>query len=109
MDAQFMARQAVLKPHMRSMLIEWMQHVCDEFCCSLTTYHYAVSYLDRYLAKHADTKSDLFQLVGTTCVFIAAKVEDVKIPTLEDMVFTCDGLYSASEIAAMEKAILLTL
>eukprot|EP00362_Geleiidae_sp_MMETSP1317_P000155 CAMPEP_0201284242 /NCGR_PEP_ID=MMETSP1317-20130820/66978_1 /ASSEMBLY_ACC=CAM_ASM_000770 /TAXON_ID=187299 /ORGANISM="Undescribed Undescribed, Strain Undescribed" /LENGTH=44 /DNA_ID= /DNA_START= /DNA_END= /DNA_ORIENTATION= len=35
---------------MRYILLDWMMEVCMDFTMKRSTYHYAINYVDRYLA-----------------------------------------------------------
>ena len=43
--------QPQIQWHMRVMLIDWMQEVCDEFSLLRETFHLAVTYTDLYLSR----------------------------------------------------------
>ena len=63
---------------MRSILIDWMMEVCSEFGISRETFHYSINYVDRYLSIRFIEKWEL-QLVGVTSLFMASKMEVLKI------------------------------
>lgn len=64
-----------LQPRMRAILLDWLIEVCEVYKLHRETYYLAVDYLDRFLSTSTlkVTKSHL-QLIGITCLFIAAKV-----------------------------------
>ncbi len=63
--------------------------------------------MDLYMQKNNVKKSKL-QIVGATCMWIAAKFEEKNgAPLLlNDMVFLCNDVYSRKEFIQMEQAIL---
>lgn len=69
-----------VKSYMRSRLIDWLQELCQSFMLSRETFHISINYLDRYLASRHHLRKGRLQLVGVTCVFVAAKLEETKAP-----------------------------
>jgi cyclin-A len=53
--------------------------VCQEYRLVSDTLFLAVSYLDRYLSLVRVTR-DRLQLVGVTCLLLAAKYEEIYAP-----------------------------
>ena len=50
-----------------------------------------------------------YQLVGITCLFIAAKVEETAPPAAEDLIALTDGTYTDGQMFTAERYILKTL
>ncbi|PRP87684.1 cyclin-A1-2 [Planoprotostelium fungivorum] len=94
-----------LTPKMRSILIDWLVEVAIEFKLNSETLFLAVNYIDRFLSTQSVPKSKL-QLLGVTCMMIAAKFEEVWPPSVEDFIFISDNCYTKQEIFAMEVKIL---
>lgn len=57
----------------------------------------AVSYLDRYLSTHRVMRSRL-QLVGVTCLLLAAKYEEIYAPNIEEFCYITDNTYSRKDV-----------
>lgn len=57
----------------------------------------AVSYLDRYLSTHRVMRSRL-QLVGVTCLLLAAKYEEIYAPNIEEFCYITDNTYSRGDV-----------
>ncbi len=57
----------------------------------------AVNYLDRYISKQPVDRRK-FQLVGVTCMFIAAKYEGVYAPAVDEFVYISANTYSREEV-----------
>ena len=66
-----MARQPDITINMRSILVDWLVEVNDEYKLHSETLHLAVNYLDRFLSVMTVVRAKL-QLVGTTALFIAS-------------------------------------
>lgn len=66
---------------MRLMLLDWMMQVASDYCLKRLTFHLSVQLVDAYLERcqHVIPVED-FQLIGCTCLHIAAKVEEIYPP-----------------------------
>ncbi|CAK1580451.1 unnamed protein product [Parnassius mnemosyne] len=75
-NPRYMRKQPDITLMMRSILIDWLVEVCDEYGQQSETLHLAVSYVDRFLSYMSVVRTKL-QLVGTAATYIAAKYEEV--------------------------------
>jgi len=66
-----MRRQKDISHNMRSILIDWLVEVSEEYKLDTETLYLSVFYLDRFLSLMAVVRSKL-QLVGTAAMYIAA-------------------------------------
>jgi len=66
-----MRRQKDISHNMRSILIDWLVEVSEEYKLDTETLYLSVFYLDRFLSQMAVVRSKL-QLVGTAAMYIAA-------------------------------------
>jgi len=89
----------------RFTLIDWLMEVQHEFNLRSTTIFLAVNYLDRCLAL-CEFKKNQLQLLTICCIWIAAKFEELKPPTVSELIFICDDLYGSANIITMERNIL---
>jgi hypothetical protein len=64
------------------MLVDWLVEVVDEFQLSQETLFLAVTLLDRFMSVKAVLCCQL-QLLGVTCLWVAAKYEEVMPPSLQ--------------------------
>ena len=64
---------------MRSILIDWLVEVAEEYRLVPDTLYLAVNYIDRFLA-HVPVNRSKLQLVGVTCMLIASKYEEIHPP-----------------------------
>ena len=67
----YMTKQPDITFTMRSILIDWLIEVGEEYKLGTETLFLAVSYIDRFLS-HMSVQRAKLQLVGTACMFIAA-------------------------------------
>lgn len=59
---------------MRSILIDWLIEVAEEYNLKLRTLELARSYVDRFLKAEGESHRTVLQLIGVTCVLVAACV-----------------------------------
>lgn len=90
---------------MRSILIDWLVEVGEEYKLSPQTLHLTVNYIDRFLTVTAVNRSQL-QLVGITCMLLASKYEEIYPPTIEEFVYISDNTYTRSQVLAMETEVI---
>ncbi|XP_076644294.1 G2/mitotic-specific cyclin-B-like [Halictus rubicundus] len=96
-------------PKMRSVLVDWLIEVHQQFRLLQETLYLTVAIIDRFLqAFHSIDKKNL-QLVGVTAMFIASKYEEMYSPDISDFVYITDNAYSKEEILQMEMLIVKTL
>jgi len=100
-----LATQTDVTPKMRSVLLDWINEVHNQFGLELETYHMAVSMIDRYLQAVTDTSRRFLQLVGITALFMASKYEELMPPDISDFVYVTDDTYAKEQILKMEKKI----
>lgn len=70
----YMSSQPDISASMRTILVDWLIEVQENFELFHETLYLAVQLTDRYLS-HKDVKREYLQLVGATCMLIAAKFE----------------------------------
>eukprot|EP00054_Salpingoeca_dolichothecata_P013453 m.75139 g.75139 ORF g.75139 m.75139 type:complete len:402 (-) comp20490_c1_seq3:91-1296(-) len=95
-------------PRMRSILVDWLIEVQENFRLVPETLYLAVSILNRFLCVEPIRREKL-QLVGATALFVASKHEELYPPELNDFVYICADSYTRAEILQMEKRILVCL
>ncbi len=67
----YMTKQPDITFSMRSILVDWLVEVSEEYKLHNETIYLAVNYVDRFLSFMSVQRAKL-QLVGTACMFIAA-------------------------------------
>ncbi|XP_034231565.1 G2/mitotic-specific cyclin-B3 [Thrips palmi] len=101
----YMDKQIDLTRFMRSLLIDWMVEVQENFELNHETLYLGVKIVDIYLSKVTVSKQTL-QLVGAAAMFIASKYDERVPPLVEDLTYICDGAYTHDQLIAMEASIL---
>jgi len=93
---------------MRAILVDWMAEVQESFELNHETMYLAVKMVDLYLGKQL-VKREKLQLVGATCLYIAAKYDERCPPAIDDFCYICDDAYGQKEILNMEAVVLRTM
>ncbi|CAF1015789.1 unnamed protein product [Rotaria sordida] len=101
----FMEYQSDINSAMRTILIDWLIEVADEYKLNDETLFLCVQYVDRFLSTVNVTRSKL-QLVGTTCMYVASKYEEMYPPALDEFSFITDNTYETKHILRMEQIIM---
>lgn len=101
----YMRKQPDINGNMRTVLVDWIVEVCEEYRLNTETLYLAVSYVDRFLSMMSVVRSKL-QLVGTSAMFIAAKLEEIYPPDVADFVYITDDTYTKKQVLRMEQLIL---
>lgn len=107
-NPNYMESQPELKWSYRSTLIDWIVQVHSRFQLLPETLYLTVNIIDRFLSKKAVTLNR-FQLVGAAALFIAAKYEEINCPTLKDIIYMLDNVYSREDILKAERFMIDTL
>lgn len=102
-------QQPGLRWKMRAILLDWMQEVCSDYLFKRETFYYAVNFVDRYLSLTSAVEKKNLQLIGLTALYLAAKVEEVMLPKVDNMVLAANNTYTAIQITKMETNLYFTL
>uniref|UniRef100_A0A8C5EJV8 G2/mitotic-specific cyclin-B2 n=1 Tax=Gouania willdenowi TaxID=441366 RepID=A0A8C5EJV8_GOUWI len=105
-SSNFQKKHPNVLPRMRSILLDWMMEVCEAYTLHRHTFYLAQDYLDRFMMTHSDVGKGTLQLVGITCLFIAAKMEETRSPKLSQMVYVTADTYTKKDVIQMELIIL---
>ncbi|XP_071443791.1 G1/S-specific cyclin-E1 [Hetaerina americana] len=95
-----------LEPRMRSILLDWLMEVCEVYKLHRETYYLAQDFIDRFLSDQQNVPKQQLQLIGITCLFIAAKVEEIYPPKISEFAYVTDGACDENEILEKELIIL---
>merc|ERR1712141_210343 len=91
---------------MRTILLDWLIEVCEVYGLHRETFYMGTDFFDRYMSKTFNIPKNKLQLIGVTCLFIAAKIEEIYPPKLQEFAFVTDGACSEDEIIQMELVVL---
>jgi len=101
----YMSKQPDITYSMRSILVDWLVEVAEEYKLQAETLYLAVSYIDRFLSYMSVQRAKL-QLVGTACMFIASKYEEIYPPDVGEFVYITDDTYTKKQVLRMEHLVL---
>ena len=104
----YITKQADINEKMRAILIDWLVEVHLKFRLKTETLYLCVNIIDRYLERAQVSRSKL-QLLGVTCLLLAAKYEEIYPPEVRDLVYVTDKAYTRGQILKMESSIVNTL
>jgi len=103
-NPKYMDHQEKLSWRMRTVLIDWLIDIHNQFRLLPETLYLAVNIVDRFLSsREVDTYK--LQLVGVTAMFIAAKYEEIVAPSVQNYLCVQD-LYNEDEILRAERYVL---
>lgn len=121
-----MRRQTDINHSMRTILVDWLVEVAEEYKLDTETLYLSVSYLDRFLSQMSVKRAKL-QLVGTAAMYIASwvkylkfmyaaygeyfisvdsKYEEIYPPDVGEFVFLTDDSYTKAQVLRMENVFL---
>ncbi|CAI4063521.1 hypothetical protein SUVZ_07G3420 [Saccharomyces uvarum] len=89
----------------RDILVNWIVKIHNKFGLLPETLYLAINIMDRFLCEEIVQLNKL-QLVGTSCLFIASKYEEIYSPSIKHFAYETDGACSVDEIKEGEKFIL---
>ena len=90
LNAYYLDKQTEINWLMRAILIDWMIEVAEEFGMKRTTLYSSVSYVDRYLSSVPTVNKSQLQLIGTTALLVAYKME------VKSLSFICFNPYEGN-------------
>uniref|UniRef100_A0A6P7GC24 G2/mitotic-specific cyclin-A-like n=1 Tax=Diabrotica virgifera virgifera TaxID=50390 RepID=A0A6P7GC24_DIAVI len=101
----YMKKQPDVSSNMRTILVDWLVEVAEEYKLHTETLYLAVNYIDRFLSYMSVVRAKL-QLVGTAAMFIASKYEEIYPPEISEFVYITDDTYTKKQVLRMEQLIL---
>ncbi|KAJ3050558.1 hypothetical protein HK097_008504 [Rhizophlyctis rosea] len=101
----YMTHQPNLTWHMRTILVDWLIRSHALYAMKPETLYLTINLIDRFLSIR-QISLEKYQLVGVTALFIAAKYEEIVVPTVGALVYIVAGAYNADEILAAERYML---
>ncbi|XP_006874440.1 PREDICTED: cyclin-A1 [Chrysochloris asiatica] len=103
--AHYMRKQPDITEGMRTILVDWLVEVGEEYKLRTETLYLAVNFLDRFLSCMSVLRGKL-QLVGTAAILLASKYEEVYPPEVDEFVYITDDTYTKRQLLRMEHLLL---
>ncbi|KAL4234811.1 hypothetical protein ACF0H5_006452 [Mactra antiquata] len=94
-----------IAPGLRLMLVDWLIQVQEHQSLSQHALHLCVNMTDKFLCTNP-IKPDTVQLVGITCLLLAAKYHERFPPLISDLIYLTDDTYTRDQVLKMERFIL---
>jgi len=91
---------------MRTILLDWLIEVCEVYRLHRETFYLSADFFDRYMSRTMNIPKTKLQLIGVTCLFIAAKIEEIYPPKLQEFAYVTDGACAEDDILTMELVVL---
>lgn len=127
-SSAYLHYQPELTPKMRAILVDWIIELSEHFGFGPSALHLAVTLVDKVLAcgplsmyddddddagfEDGESKTncflisrDRFQLLGAACTWLACKVEEMNPPSVSEIAYVSDNIYSTEQIKRMERRI----
>ncbi|XP_013407692.1 G2/mitotic-specific cyclin-B [Lingula anatina] len=101
----FLDNCAEVTPKMREILVDWLLQVEVHLEIQSQTIHMAIAMLDIFTSRRS-IGLDRYQLLGITCLFIAAKFEERFPPEIDTLTHLTDGSYTKDQVLKMEILVL---
>nr|CAH7732236.1 unnamed protein product [Callosobruchus chinensis] len=100
-----MSMQSDLTWATRTILVDWLATVADEYKFSDESFHLAVNFIDRFLSQISVVRTK-FQLLGAAAMMVANKMEEYyPLDATEWSYLTGDG-FTPNQVIKMEKLLL---
>lgn len=103
--SNYMKKQQDINSSMRSILVDWLVEVSEEYKLNTETLYLAANYTDRFLSQMSVLRGKL-QLVGTASMYIASKYEEISPPDVSEFVYITDDTYTKKQVLRMEHLLL---
>ncbi|KAF0885400.1 cyclin-A1 [Crocuta crocuta] len=103
--AHYMRKQPDITEGMRTILVDWLVEVGEEYKLRAETLYLAVNFLDRFLSCMSVLRGKL-QLVGTAAILLASKYEEIYPPEVDEFVHITDDTYTKRQLLRMEHLLL---
>lgn len=94
----YMRKQRDINHGMRTILVDWLVEVAEEYKLNTHTLFIAVGYIDRFLSEMSVQRGKL-QLVGVTSMLLASKYEEIYPPAVDEFVYITDNTYSREQVS----------
>jgi len=107
-NPNYFYRQNEINQSMRSILIDWIIDVVNNFNYKDETLYNTIYIIDSYLSKKIIERKN-FQLLGIASLLISSKFNEIYIRKIEDYLFITNNSYSLDDIKHMEEEIAKTL
>ena len=96
--------QTTIRPRMRAIVIDWLIGVHFHMEMHTDTLYTAVTIGDLFLSK-VDLHRSKLQLLFCTALFMAAKMEEIELPSLKDFIYFTKNSFTEEDMTKMESSV----
>ncbi|ORX58440.1 A/B/D/E cyclin [Piromyces finnis] len=107
-DPNYIKHQQEITWNARTILINWIAEVHWKFRMQPETLYLTINIIDRFLSIKS-IKLNKFQLLGLCSLLISAKYEEMVVPSIKDLVYMVNHMYTHEEIIQAERCVLVLL
>ncbi|KAG5887270.1 hypothetical protein JTB14_015707 [Gonioctena quinquepunctata] len=104
-NPSYMAKQIDLNWSSRSILVDWLASVSEEYKFCDETFHLCINYIDRFLSQISVVRNK-FQLVGAAAMMLATKMEEYQPIDSKEWSYLTGDTFSSKQVLKMEQLIL---
>ncbi|XP_060522538.1 cyclin-A2-like isoform X2 [Cylas formicarius] len=102
--SSYMLKQSNLNWNTRSILVDWLASVVDEYNLCNETFHLSINYIDRFLC-HISVVKEKFQLVGAAAMLLAGKMEETYPIVPKEWPYLTGDAFTLRQILKMERLV----
>jgi cyclin B len=105
---RLISTQTEITEESRALAVTWIFRIQAYFGMTTDSLYIAVGYLNGILARHPIPLEEL-QLMAVTCVWMASKIEEGRVPQLAHLAMICLNQYDVNAFVRCEQRILVDL
>ncbi|XP_025412607.1 G2/mitotic-specific cyclin-B isoform X3 [Sipha flava] len=94
----YLANHKYITPSNRSVVVDWLVEVQQEFQIMQESLYMAVGILDRYLQENKNVARNKLQLLGATSLLLGCKYEEIYVPEITDFIYLSDNAFTKDEV-----------
>ncbi|XP_074041019.1 cyclin-A2 [Leptinotarsa decemlineata] len=104
-NPSYMDKQSDINWNSRTILVDWLAGVSEEYKFCDETFHLCVNYIDRFLSQISVARNK-FQLVGAAAMMLATKMEEYHPVDSKEWSYLTGDTFSSKQVLKMEQLIL---
>lgn len=94
----YLVNHKYVTPSNRSVVVDWLVEVQQEFQVMQESLYTAVGIFDRYLQENENVPRNKLQLIGATSLLLGCKYEEIYVPEIIDFVYLSDNAFTKEEV-----------
>ncbi|VDM49338.1 unnamed protein product [Toxocara canis] len=102
----YLKRQKGLKRSSRAVLVDWLVDMQQNLELTHETLYLSVKLMDVYFDRVPNVTNHHMQLIAASALFIASKFEERWIPLIDDLIYSCEKVFTRNHLVRMEQKML---